>query len=117
MERNRRTARRAPMVGDCMVIDYPELNAIVFVDDISEDPSMTNGMGLPGRPAYHMKYLVGVGTHGDGGAFDVNGSIWLIDDPQNMSIVGVNGYRLPPTFYGADVIGVLRDHGAIIDYI
>lgn len=105
------------MVGDMMVIDYPELNAIVLVDDVSEDPSRTDGCGLPGRPAYLMRYLVGVGTHGDGGAFDVDGSIWLNDDQQNMSIVGVNGYRLPPSFYGADVIGVLRDHGAVIDYL
>ena len=112
----RTASRRAPMRGDWMIVDYPELNAIVIVEDESEDPSKTEGIGRPGSPAYLMRYIIGVGMNASG-AFDMQGEIWLQDDPSSMSIVGVNGCRLPSTFFGFDLAGYLQQHGVNIEWV
>ena len=107
--------RRPPQLGDIMVIDYSFLNAIVVVNDRSTDPYVTNGQGSPTNPAYRMDYIVGVKY--DKGSFGpCIGSIWLNDDPNHMSIVGVNGYPLPLDFYGVNVPAAIEAMGGTVIY-
>lgn len=113
------THRRAPENGDLVVIDYPDMNAICVVDGISEDPYETDNNGHPGRPAYRFEYVCGVGLKGNEPYPLPNpstDSIWLPDDQQHMSIVGVNGYALPRHFFNLDLVQLFRDNGFDIEF-
>lgn len=111
--------RRAPENGDLVVIDYPTMNAICVVDGISEDPHKTNDKGHPGNPVYKFLYVCGVGLNGSKPyplPNESTDSIWLPDDQEHMSIVGVNGYALPRHFYDIDLVDLFRKHGFTIEY-
>lgn len=108
--------RRAPKKGDIVVIDYPQANAICVIGAVSEDPYLTDGAGRPGNPAYRFDYLCGVGLNGST-PYPLEGFIWLNDDFDNISIVGVNGYALPRNFYNIDVVKMFEDHGIQIEYV
>lgn len=106
--------RRAMQRGDIVVLDYPNLNAIGIVTDMSTDENITNNISNEQNPAYRIDYIIGVSVIGK----DVQpaiGFIWLNDNDEYISIVGVNGYTLPEEFYGVDVKQMFKDLGAKVD--
>lgn len=106
---------RTPVKGDIVIIDYPEVNAICIVDDMSDDQIYTDGIGVPGDPAYKLNYLVGISLI-DGTPRPCNGFIWLRWDPQGMSIVGVDECTLPSKFYNVDVVDLFTRMGYRVTY-
>lgn len=106
--------RRTPVKGDIAVIDYPSLNAICIVSDMTHEPSASNGIASDSNPAYLFDFICGVQLVG-GSVSPAVGSIWLNDDQEHISIVGENGYKLPREFYGLDVVEMFRQLGATIE--
>ena len=107
-------ARRTMRKNDVVIIDYSDLNAIAIVTDRSENPGVTQGIGRPGLPAFKLQYVIGL-TMIENEVEPAIGFIWLNDDPESMSIVGVNGCLLPTTFYGVDVLQAFRDIGVDVN--
>lgn len=103
-------ARRTMREHDVVIVDYSDLNAIAIVTDRSEDPKITQGIGGPGVPAFRLQYVAGL-TMVEDKVEPAVGFIWLNDDPEHISIVGVNGCLLPSTFYGVDMVQAFRDIG------
>ena len=103
-------ARRTMREHDVVIVDYSDLNAIAIVTDRSEDPKITQGIGGPGVPAFRLQYVAGL-TMVEDKVEPAVGFIWLDDDPEHISIVGVNGCLLPSTFYGVDMVQAFRDIG------
>ena len=103
-------ARRALHKHDIAIIDFDDLNAIAVVTDMSTDPSVTGGVGEPGLPAYKFVYIVGVAMPHDKPE-PATGFIWLNDDQEQISIVGVDGCALPKWFYGVDVEAMFKEYG------
>jgi hypothetical protein len=94
--------RRHPVVGDIVVIDYEDLNAITICTKIIEHETDEN--------QYVLSCLAGL-AYSDGKISNFEGDITLYDDYASMSIVGVNGFSLPETFYGLDTRELLLADG------
>lgn len=107
--------RRAPEDGDVVVIDYPNMNAITVCTDVSEDPLTSENAGWSGHPAYRFDYICGVGLNGTD-PYPLKGHIWMQDDQQHMSIMGVNGYALPRRFFNIDLVQLFKDNGFDIEF-
>ena len=111
----KKASRRHPEDGDVVVIDYPNMNAIAVCTDVSEDPYVSENQGWQGHPAYRFDYICGVGLN-NMEPYPLKGHIWLQDDIQHMSIMGVNGYALPRRFYNVDLVQLFRDNGFDIEF-
>lgn len=112
MEMNRRPVQR----DDYVIIDYDNLNAIAICTDMSFDPATTGGISDGKTPAYRFDYLAGISVVN--GKFEpLSGFIWLLDDTDNIDIVGVNGVVLPHYYYGIDLKEYLESQGAKLDFV
>lgn len=103
--------RRSVKLGDIVMIDYDILNAIAAVVDMSYDEVITGKVSDGETPAFKFEYLVAIGDI-DGKPTGLDGFIWLRDDPENIYVVGQDGYKLPEKFYNVDVRKLFRSYGA-----
>lgn len=104
--------RRNMEVGDIVVVDTSDVNALGIVTEISGDGEKTGGVGdaSKGRWAYGVRVLRGV-HRADGTSMPTGAQIWVNDDPWRVHVDGEDGYALPESYQGESVARLLAKAG------
>ena len=99
-------------VGDIVVVDTSDVNALGIVTEISGDGEKTGGVGdaSKGRWAYGIRVLRGV-RRADGTSMPTGAQIWVDDDPWRVHVDGEDGYALPESYQGESVARLLAKAG------
>lgn len=105
-------ARRHMEVGDVVVVDNERIHALGVVEKISGDSDLTGGLGnaATGNWAYRIRVVLGR-KRADGSSLPSGDEVWLEDDPWQVHIDGEDGFTLPESFLGENVVDVLGCSG------